>query len=1059
MRYFLLSLVLVALLASPSNAQKKSTVKAPSPATEAFDYDALFKPLKWRSIGPFRGGRSVTASGVAGDINTYYMGTTGGGLWKTTDMGKTWFNVSDGFFKTGSVGAIAVAESDPNVVYVGMGEHAVRGVMTHHGDGMYKSTDAGKSWSHTGLDSSQHISRVLVHPANPDLVLAGVQGALYGPSTQRGVYRSADGGKTWTRTLYVNNNTGCVELSMDMTNPRILYAAMWEHGRRPWQVISGGPGSGLYKSTDGGLTWEKLSNGLPSEMGKMAIAVSRSNPEKVYALIESDSQKEAGGLFVSNNGGNQWSRVTNDHRLVQRAWYYIELFIDPTDENKLYVLSAPMLKSIDGGQTWDNMDTEHGDHHDLWINPKDPKNMILADDGGAVITFNSGTTWSAQSNMPTAQLYRINVDNQFPYRIYAGQQDNTTVAITSRLLGSGGIDRTGWAPSAGGESAFLAFDPDNPRHVMGGSYQGTIEVLDTKSNASTQVMAAPIQYLGMDAKEMKYRFNWNAPIIWSKWEPNTFYHGAQKLLKTSDMGMSWKEVSGDLTRNDTSKQGRPGVPYTNEAVGAENYGTLAYVAESPLEKGVIWTGSDDGLVHVTRDGGTTWQNVTPTGLKECLVNAIEVSPHNAATVYIATTRYKFNDHTPGLYKTTDYGKTWTAINTGLPANAFTRVVREDDKRRDLLYAGTELGVFVSWDGGRNWSPFQLNLPVTPVTDLRVHQGDLIAATSGRSFWILDDLSMVRQYSPSLDSFHVYKPEDPVLVSGYSEMDRNGASGTNPLRGVNPATGAVIYYQLPNLKPDEHIELEIRDAAGKLVRSFSSKPDSTYRRYDGAPPPDPVLGRSKGLNRFVWNLRYPTAKAVPNVYIESSYSGHKAAPGRYTVMLRKGATAKSSDFEILPNPLYGLKVSDYQEYDRFMGEMENNVDEMHRMVNSLYGKQEQLSALLKGLPAGEKYAALRTEGEALLKDMKKWDEDMIQRKSKAYDDVENFPNKFTANYMFLVNATESDIPRVNQGSKDRRAELDARWATLKAEGNRLLNQRIPDFNRRLFEAGIGAIHAQ
>jgi len=1038
-------------------AQKKPSAKSTQTAVAPVDLNAHFKPVKWRSIGPFRGGRSVTASGVPGDINTYYMGTTGGGLWKTTDMGKTWFNVSDGFFKTGSVGAVGVAESDPNVVYVGMGEHAVRGVMTHHGDGMYKSTDAGKSWSHTGLDSSQHISRVIVHPRDPELVYAAVQGALYGPSTQRGVYRSADGGKTWTRTLFVNNNTGCVELSMDMNNPRILYAAMWEHGRRPWQVISGGAGSGLYKSTDGGLTWKKLSSGLPAEMGKMSIAVARSNSEKVYALIESDSEKEAGGLFVSQDAGDSWSRVTNDHRLVQRAWYYIELFIDPSDENRLYVLSAPMLKSIDGGQTWENMDTEHGDHHDLWINPRDPRNMILADDGGAVISFNGGNTWSSQSNMPTAQLYRINVDNQFPYRIYGGQQDNTSVSIVSRQLGAGGIDRTGWMASAGGESAFLAFDPANPRYVMGGSYQGTIEVLDTKSNASTQVMAAPIQYLGMDAKDMKYRFNWNAPIIWSKWEPNTFYHGGQKLLKTSDMGKSWKEVSGDLTRNDTAKQGKPGVPYTNEAVGAENYGTLAYVVESPHEKGVIWTGSDDGLVHVTRDGGASWQNVTPAGLKECLVNAIEVSPHNPSTAYIATTRYKFNDHTPGLYRTNDYGKTWTPINAGLPANAFTRVVREDDVRKDLLFAGTELGVFVSWNGGQNWSPFQLNLPVTPITDLRVHQGDLIAATSGRSFWILDDLGLVRQYQPNADSLHMFKPEPIVVVGGYSEMDRNG-SGTNPLRGVNPSTGAVFYYQLPALKPEEWIELEIRDASGSLVRKFDSRRDSLYKRYDGAPPMDPVLPRGKGLNRFVWNLRYPTAVAVPNVYIESSYSGHKAGPGKYTATLKWGQQNRQTEFEILPNPLYDLKPEDYRAYDQFMGSMEKNLNGMHDMINTMYARQQQLETLLKSMPSDAKYDSLRKEGEYLLKDMKAWDESMIQRKSKAYDDVENFPNKFTANYMFLINATESDIPVVNQGSRDRRAELDEQWAKFQSAGQEILNSRIPALNKKLWEAGIGAVNA-
>jgi photosystem II stability/assembly factor-like uncharacterized protein len=1061
MRDVFLLTVMATCLIMPSFAQKKQTKSAAAPAPAATDFNAIYKPLKWRNIGPFRGGRSVTASGVVGDINTYYMGTTGGGLWKTTDMGNTWSNISDGFFKTGSVGAIAVAESDPNVVYVGMGEHAVRGVMTHHGDGVYKSTDAGKTWKKIGLDSTQHISRIIVHPKNPDLVYVAVQGALYSHSAARGIYISSNGGQTWTKALFVDDKTGCVELSMDMTNPRILYAAMWEHGRRPWQVISGGPGSGLYKSTDGGLNWEQMKSGLPEEMGKMAISVCRSNPEKVYALIESDSEKETGGLFVSNNAGNSWSRVTNDHRLIQRAWYYIELFTDPQDENTLYVLSAPALKSIDGGKTWQDMDTQHGDHHDLWINPNNPKNMILADDGGAVVSVSGGNSWSVQSNMPTAQLYRINVDNQFPYRIYAGQQDNTSVSIAHRELGSGGINRSSWAYSAGGESAFLAFNPDDPRYVMGGSYQGTIEVLDTKANASTNVMAAPIQYLGMDAKDMKYRFNWNAPIIWSKHEPNAFYHGAQVLLKTTDMGKTWKEVSGDLTRNEKSKQGKPGVPYTNEAVGAENYGTLAYVMESPHEKGVIWTGSDDGLVHVTRDGGQSWQNVTPAGLKECLVNAIEVSPHSPSTVYIATTRYKFNDHTPGLYKTTDYGKTWTAINAGIPYGAFTRVVREDEQRKDLLFAGTETGVYISWNGGASWQPFQLNLPVTPITDLRVHKGDLIAATSGRSFWILDDLGLVRQYAPATDSTHLYKPEDTYLVNAYSELDRSNPdfNGSNAFRGVNPATGVVIYYQLPSLKPEDLVELEIRDASGSLVRTFSSRPDSLYKRYDGGPGPEPVLSKSRGLNRFVWNTRYPTAKGVANVYIESSYSGHKAIPGKYTITLKAGGRTEKSDFELLSNPLYTVSPAEYQSYHTVMTEMEKNLNDMHGMVNSLYARQKLLSEVLAEMPREEKYASLRKEGELLLKKMKSWDEDMVQRKSKAYDDVENFPNKFTANYMFLINATESDIPRVNQGSLDRKAELDAQWAKLNATGRDLLEKEIPAYNRKLWDAGIGAVYGK
>jgi photosystem II stability/assembly factor-like uncharacterized protein len=1035
-----------------------SQVSAQTPQTAAADdYNTIFKTVKWRSIGPFRGGRSVAGTGVVGDPKTYYMGTTGGGLWKTDDMGISWRNVSDGFFKTGSVGAIAVAESDPNVVYVGMGEHAVRGVMTHHGDGVYKSTDAGKTWKKMGLDATQHISRIIIDPKNPNIVFVAAQGALYSRSKERGLYKSVDGGTTWKNVLYVDDKTGAAELSMDMNNPRILYAAMWEHGRLPWKIISGGPGSGLYKSTDSGETWDKLKDGLPEEMGKMSIAVSRSNPEKVYALIESDSDKEAGGLFVSSNAGKKWSRITNDHRLVQRAWYYIELFIDPKNENTIYVLSASAMRSNDAGKTWETLSGTHGDYHDLWINPDNPGNFIISNDGGSAITFNGGKSWSTQLNIPTAQFYRINVDNQFPYRIYGGQQDNTSVSIASRELGSGGIGPASWTYSAGGESAFLAFDPDDPRYVLGDSYQGTIEVLDTKAQAGTNIMAAPIQYLGMDAKDIKYRFNWNAPIIWSKHEPNTYYHGSQYVLKTSDMGRSWKEVSPDLTRNEKEKQGKGGGPYTNEAVGAENYGTLAYIMESPHEKGVIYTGSDDGLVYVTRDNGATWKNVTPKGLAECLVNAIEVSPHDKATVYIATTRYKFNDHTPGLYKSTDYGNTWTKITNGLPANAFTRVVREDDVRRDLLFAGTELGLFISWNGGRDWSPFQLNLPVTPITDLRIHKGNLIAATSGRAFWILDDLSVIREYKKDAP-FAIYRPTGAYLVNGGSELDstEDEFTGASTFRGVNPSTGVVLYYQLPELKKTDEITMEIKDAAGATVRSFSSKADDKLARSENGPRPDPLLSKNKGLNRFVWDMRYESMPGVPGVRIEGGYAGHKAIPGKYVVTLKMGGQAVSTDAEILANPLYPTTPTLYSEYHQTMLGMETELATMHRMVNSMYEKQKQLESLLSTTLAADKFSALKKDGEALLKKMKAWDEDMVQRKSKAYDDVENFPNKFTANYLFLINQTESDIPRVNQPSLDRMRELNAQWATLKARGNELLERDIPAFNKRLFDAGLGAI---
>ncbi|MCW5516381.1 VPS10 domain-containing protein [Muriicola sp. Z0-33] len=1025
--------------------------------TQGFSQTAemFFDAVKYRNIGPFRGGRSVTASGVPGDPLTYYMGTTGGGLWKTTDAGQRWENISDGFFTTGSVGAVAVSASNPNIVYCGMGEHAPRGVMTSYGDGVFKSTNAGKTWKKIGLEKTQHISRIIVHPTNPDIVYVAAQGALYGPTEDRGIYKSTDGGENWKKVLFVNNLTGCSELSIDVHNPQVLYAAMWHHQRKPNIVISGGPGSGLYKSVDAGETWTELKEGLPEEKGKMAIAVSAANPQKVYALIESDSNADKGGLFLSEDAGKSWKMVSGDNRLVQRAWYYIEVFPDPNNEDTVYVMSAPALRSEDGGKTWERLTGTHGDFHDLWINPANSKNMVIANDGGAAISFNYGKTWSTQDIMPTAQFYRINADNLFPYNIYGGQQDNSSVKIASLSVGRSGIMERDWTYAAGGESAFLGFDPDDPRYVMGGNYLGTVELLDMHTKSSTKVMAAPIQYLGREARDMKYLYNWSAPIIWSKHEPGTFYHCAQLVLRTRDGGINWEEISPDLTRNIDEKQGKGGGPYTNEAVGAENYGTIAHIIESPHEKGVLWTGSDDGLVHLTRDGGNSWKNVTPKGLKECLVNAIEVSPHDPATAYIATTRYKFNDYTPALYKTTDYGVSWTSISTGIPYGAFTRVVREDANRKDLLYAGTELGIFVSWNGGKSWESLQLNLPVTPITDLMVHKGDLIVATSGRSFWILDDLGILNQYSPGNSEIRIFKPEGAYNGSWGSPLSGNSKKfkGTNPYNGVNPANGMVIYYQLPKKLDTTEITLEIRSSSGELVRTFSSEKDKNYKKHNGGGPPmAPVLSKHQGLNRFVWDMKTGIMPGVPDVYIEANFRGHVVPPGAYTLKLNAGGQSSSVEGQIVPMPGISISDQDYQEYHSFMNSAEQSLTLMHNTLNNLYDAQKQLKEIIKILPSD----ALKTDGEKLVAALDSWDKEMIQRKSQAYDDVENFPNKFTAEYLFMLNHANSSIPRVTSSSKERKQELDQQWIQLKARADTFINKSIPEMNRQLWEQGVGAI---
>ena len=1040
----ILILALVLFLEPALLAQKKQTQKPAAPSQPTVDLESYFKPVHWRNLGHSRGGRSVGATGVKGNTLTYYMGITGGGVWKTEDAGQTWRNISDGYFKTGSVGAVAVAESDPNVVYVGMGEHAPRGVMTSYGDGVYRSNDAGKTWKHLGLDLTRHIANVVIHPTNPELVYVAAQGALNGPSKERGIYKSDDGGKTWKNVLYVDENSGCSDLNMDPNNPRILYAAMWDHRRLPWAVQSGGKGSGLYKSIDGGETWFKIQNGLPKELGKMGISVSKANSDKVYALVESDTEKEQGGLFVSEDAGENWNRVSKDHRLISRAWYYIEVFADPVEENTVYVLGAAGLKSADGGKTWTNLSGTHGDYHQLWINKSDNQNMLIANDGGAAVTFNGGKVWSSQNNQPTAQFYRINVDNLFPYNIYAGQQDNTSVKIASRNTTGGNIGERQWSYSAGGESAFLGFDPNNPRYVMGGSYQGTIELLDTQTGEGVGVMIHPVQYQALQPKDMKYRFNWNAPILYSKHEKGVYYHAGNHLFKTKDMGKSWEVISPDLTTHDTTKMGISGFPYTNEGAGGENYCTITYVMESDKENGVIYTGSDDGLVHVTRDGGKTWINITPKDLGEAVVNAIEVSPHDPATVYVAAHKYKLNDFTPFAYKSNDYGKTWTKIVSGIPYGACVRVVREDDKRKGLLYAGTETGLYISYDDGASWTNFQRNLPVTPITDLKVHQNNLIAATQGRSFWVLDELQAIRSFDAlATAKLSLFNIPDVYRVSGYSIFDSNGEEKSKyPITtGANPSTGAVIYYQLPDSV--KSISIEVKNQAGQLVRSFSNKPKSS--NSNNSFRNEPVLDTKKGLNRFVWNLRGQGMPTIDNVYIEGSYSGRKIVPGTYTVLLKVDGVEQTTALQLHADPRTNSTAAEYAAQDELLAKLEKDVTDIHVAVTRMRGLTKQINDMVKLVENDNSKSEMVTLSKSLIKKISEWEGKLIQPKSQSYDDVINFVNKLSANIIFVHGEVNSNIPYVTAGQKARYEELHAEWLVYQKEMEQLMNKDVADFN--------------
>ncbi len=1014
----------------------------------AQDDASMYKGMKWRNIGPFRGGRSVAVTGIPNKPMTYIAGYTGGGLWKTVNGGMSWTNISDGFFKTGTVGAIAVSDFDPNVIYVGMGEHAVRGVMTSPGDGMYKSEDAGKSWKHIGLPNSYHIARIQIHPKNPDVVWVAVQGAVHGPNKERGVYKSTDGGKTWRQVLAVDENTGASELSMDYDNPRVLYAAMWQHRRYPWLAESGGPGSGLYKSTDGGETWTKLTKGLPAKMGKAGIAVSRANPNVVYANIEAE-RKEA-GVYRSDDAGMSWRVTSKDPATISRSWYYMEVFPDPKDENTVYVLNAPALRSKDGGKTFTAMRVGHGDTHDLWINPNDPDNMILADDGGAEITYNGGENWSPQGNQPTAQFYRVITDNRFPYWVYAGQQDNSTVAIPSRTSRSG-IDITDWYAVGGGESAFIAFDPNNPALIFAGSYQGNISVFDQNTRDAKDIMAYPTIGLAITPSIMKYRFNWNAPIVAQPQNPKIIYHGGNHVLRTEDAGITWKEISPDLTRNEKAKQIDGGGPYTNEGAGGEVYNTISYIICSPHKAGVIWVGSDDGLVHLTQDEGKTWSNVTPPGIGEALINSIEVSPHNPSAAYVVATKYKFNEFAPHVYYTNDFGKTWTKIVTGIEKEAFVRVVREDKVKTGLLYAGTERGMYVSFDNGKNWKKFQLNLPIVPVTDLTIQNNDLVAATSGRAFWILDDLSPIQQSMGKFgEQAMVFQPRPTVRFEGGG---RGRPSG--PL-GENPAAGVTIDYYLPMDMDTSNLSLEIVDASGRVVRKYSNQADKNFKRYNGGPSPEATFAAKKGVNRFNWDMRTESIPGVDGVYVNGSYDGVLVAPGEYKIRLVTPKGTVEQTATIAPDPRVNAPLEAYVEQQRVMEQININVAELHNSVTRMREIKKQIETLTSSLKEDESAKELMNLGKETIKKIDEWESQVIQTQHANGQDVINFYNRLNAEMLNLKNRIDAVNPTVTAGAKTRLTELVNEWGQRKQEMLNILDNNVAKFNQLYKEKAFPAI---
>lgn len=962
------SVLLICLLIFGSykvNAQK-------SPAKFSEEY---YASIKWRNIGPFRGGRSAAVTGVPGKANLFYMGSTGGGIWKTTDAGNTWVNISDTFFG-GSVGAIAVSEWDNNVIYVGNGEKTVRGNVSS-GDGVWKSVDAGKTWKHIGLKNSRHIPRIRIHPKNPDIVYAAVLGDLYKSSAERGVYKSVDGGKTWAKKLFANADAGAIDLIIDPNNARVLYATTWNVRRTPYSLSSGGKGSALWKSVDGGETWKNISKhpGLPKGIwGISGVTVSPVNSDIVWAIIENKN----GGVYKSTDGGKSWKLINKERKLRQRAWYYTRLYADTKDENILYVLNVRYHRSTDGGKTYKTYNAPHGDHHDLWIAPEDNQRMIIGDDGGAQVSFDAGINWTTYHNQPTSQFYRVTTDNHFPYRIYGAQQDNSTVRIAHRTTGRFITERD-WESTAGGESAHIAVDPLNNDIVYGGSYGGLLTRRNHKTNEVRAINVWPDDPMGHGAKDFKYRFQWNFPVFFSPNNKKKLYAASNHLHVTTNEGQSWEIISPDLTRNDPKTLGPSGGPITKDNTGVEYYGTIFAATESAYENGLIWTGSDDGLIHVTRDGGKNWKNVTPKKMPEwMMINTIEVNPFQKGSVYVVGTRYKLGDYKPYIYKTENYGRSWKLLVNGIENEDFTRALRADPKRKGLLYAGTERGMYVSFNDGKNWQKFQLNLPVVPITDLAVKNDNLIAATQGRSFWMIDDLTPLHQLSKNLVTSPVvlYKPQASYRLSG-------GRGRTSKTQGTNHPGGVAVHFYVKEHAKKDTVNLSFYDSNRQLIQKFSTHPNKKQKEL--------ALKVKQGANVFYWNMMYPGAERVKGMILWwASLSGPMALPGTYSVTLATGKTTKTQRFEILRNPVSEVPLADMKVQFDFINDINTKMTEIHKALKNVTKIKQQVKRLKGAVKDKVKHKALLAYASQLVKDVTKIEETLYQTKSKSAQDPLNFP---------------------------------------------------------------------
>ena len=1027
--------------------------------------ESIYNSVKWRLVGPFRGGRAGTVSGVIDNNNLYYMGTAGGGVWKTEDAGNTWECISDGYFG-GSIGSVSVSESDPNIIYVGEGEQTLRGNVSS-GKGAWKSTDAGKSWSFIGLNNTEHISRIRIHPKNPDIVYFAALGNLWKPNKERGLYKSIDGGKSWKKILYVSDKAGVGDIVLDPNNPRIIYASTWEMKRNGYRMDSGGPDSKIFRSNDGGENWIDISNhkGLPEfPWGIIGITISPVNSNRIWIMIEADN----GGLFRSDDAGETWEKVNSNRALRQRAWYYTRIYADTQNEDKIYVLNVSYGVSTDGGKTFKLKNAPHGDHHDLWIDPNNNSRMVVADDGGAQVSNDGGENWTTYFNQPTAQFYRVNTDNTFPYRIYGAQQDNSTIRISHRTSG-GSITERDWESTAGGESAHLAPDPNNNDIVYGGTYKGYMMRRDHSINQTRSVNVWPDNPAGSGVEVMKYRFNWNFPVIFSPHDSKKLYAGSNFLHQTTNEGQSWEVISPDLTRGLPETMKSSGGLITQDNTGAEFYANIFVIQESMREKGVIWVGSDDGLIHISKDNGDSWINVTPPesiSPKLNMINSIDVSPFKDGTAYVAATSYKFGDYTPYLYKTSNYGDTWELITNGIKSNYYTRVIRSDKVVEGLLYAGTEWGMFISFDDGKSWSSFQLNLPITSIRDLKVKENDLIAATHGRSFWMIDDLTPLHQLSQEIinKNFYLFKPDKSY------RMHQSGGWGrvNTKLVGENHPNGVIINYYIKNLKENDKVRIDILDSENKIIQSYSNKNLDDTENNDSKP----VLSNSQdidyaltgmnikslkvksGGNRLIWDMRYPGFTSFDGMVLYSSPNvGPKAIPGNYKVKMYYNDDIVNQDFIIVKDPRISNTLDDYEEQFNFLIDVRNQVSRANQAIIDIREGRENLNFIKKQVNKNDQLLDLINEFDQKITVI---ENNIHMTKNRSRQDPLNYGIRINNRLAFLMaDSQRGDYPPTDQSQdffKEIKKELDNELINL----NKILLEYTETINRKIEENNINRL---